>query len=505
MRAWRFPAVKLLLCYVLGLLLAWVVAGHLSTLYAVAALVVLILAAEARTPPEERRFVWNFATLFIGALLMAVQPVPLKAESRPETPVDCFATISKVETYTDYMWLEVADLHTAKGALFARRARVFVPGHNKLRPGDFVSLLDVVTFAAPTNPGAFDRRLFGYSRYKLPCFRCRKLELVRHTKRFAFAGFVQRLREQTTRAWLALLPGYAGPQRARLLCSMVFGSRLARPDPRLIEAFRASGTLHLLVVSGSQVALLVVLLAWLSRLMVHPLARVAGIVAGVGLVAFYVQLCGVEAPVVRSALGGILALAALLGARASPPENALALAALAMLVANPLGLFDVSLQLTFAAVAGLLLLAPALRLPPLPWGLTSIASATLAAQLAVAPILASLFHTVSVAGLLANVLAVPLAAVITIFTFGLTPLVLAWPALARLLAWPLVWLSDALVRLVVWFAGLHFSNLHVGYVPPLFIVLYYLGLLGWLEYRASRKRRPRKREVRRFGYLPDPT
>jgi competence protein ComEC len=128
---------------------------------------------------------------------------------------------------------------------------------------------------------------------------------------------------------------------------------------------------------------------------------------------------------VRSAIGAGLGLAAALAGREADPRNALALAAMLVLAADPGARRDVSFQLSFAAVAGLLLVAGELRraLPLRPdrgrWhgraaeAAIGAACASAAATLATAPLLALHFRQLSVLAIPANVVGLPLASLLT--------------------------------------------------------------------------------------------
>jgi len=201
-----------------------------------------------------------------------------------------------------------------------------------------------------------------------------------------------------------------GTERA-LVVAMVTGDR-SGIDETTAEAFRASGTYHVLALSGAQVALVAALLAAALRLLlVRPWLQAA---ATAGAVAFYAVLVGGDLPVVRAALmaGAVLAGRALeLDADAS---NLLGLAGLLLLVDRPSAVGDVGFQLSFGATLGILMLTGALTrgVPRLPLRAEVGVAASVAAQLALAPIQASAFHRLSPAAVLLNMAAVPLSSAV---------------------------------------------------------------------------------------------
>jgi competence protein ComEC len=243
----------------------------------------------------------------------------------------------------------------------------------------------------------------------------------------------------------ARVPGTSGA----LLAGLLLGERSALP-PASDEAFRRAGVYHILAVSGFNVALLAG--AVLGGLVLCGLPRrgAAG-AAAVALVGFAL-IVGGQPSVLRATVMGLLLLAALLLDRESQLPNALALAALALLLWRPGDLWDPGFQLSFAATAGIVHLGPAimagLGARGWPAWLAAAVAVSLAAQAAVTPLMLLHFNQLSLIGVVANLLVVPLAAIAT--TLGMLALLLelASGALAALLFHAL-WLVLIGLRAVV--------------------------------------------------------
>ncbi|HTO07295.1 MAG TPA: DNA internalization-related competence protein ComEC/Rec2 [Myxococcota bacterium] len=199
------------------------------------------------------------------------------------------------------------------------------------------------------------------------------------------------------------------PTRAGALLRAMAVADTSRLDEPLRAAFSDSGTTHLLSVSGTHI----VWVFWLTQICVTGLlgrlralawvraARAAGMVAAAAAGLGYAALCGLEAPALRSAAMAAAGGIALLGGRRGLGWNALAAAALVVLAFDPGALFEASFQMSFAAVAGLLLWrAPA-------GALRGLAHASLAAGTITAPLAAGLGAPLPAGWLLANALAVP--------------------------------------------------------------------------------------------------
>lgn len=194
-----------------------------------------------------------------------------------------------------------------------------------------------------------------------------------------------------------------------------------------------TGTLHLVAASGMNV---MVVANVLTQGMSYILPRGLALAAGIGGIFFYVLLAGAGASVTRAGIMGGLALLSTLLGRTSEARRLLVIAAFVMLLVNPLLLLDVGWQLSVAATAGLLYLLPlAERLPKHPL-LAAYLYPTLAATVATAPILYSQFGRVSLVGVVANMLILPVVPLAML----LSALAIAIPSLSLLAYVPLAWI-----------------------------------------------------------------
>ena len=230
-------------------------------------------------------------------------------------------------------------------------------------------------------------------------------------------GPVSLLDQARARAEGALGRG-TDPARAALLRGFVLGQD-DRIDAATVDEFRRSGLAHLLAVSGQNV-LLLALLAWplLALLGVPFRARLVCVLA---LIAVYVPIAGGGPSIQRAGVMGAAGVVAALAGRPTSRWYAVTLAAAVTLALNPRATGDVGWQLSFIALAGIMLwarpLAAALgggtgpsRPTPLRTALAEGAAVTVAATVATAPLIAVHFDTVSIASLPANLLALPAVA-----------------------------------------------------------------------------------------------
>jgi competence protein ComEC len=236
-------------------------------------------------------------------------------------------------------------------------------------------------------------------------------------RRGGLAGALDGMRERAERAVAAGMPADDGA----LLRGMVLGQDEAI-DRALRDDFRDSGLAHLLAVSGQNVMLLAALA--LPALALAGLGMRARLAALVALIALYVPLAGAGPSLQRAGVMGVAGIAAIAASRPASRSYALLLAAAATLAWNPRAWTEPGWQLSFAAVGGILVLGvplsrslrrigeelvqPRGKLPVAALrALADGVAITIAATLATAPLLAHHFGSVAVAGLLANLLALP--------------------------------------------------------------------------------------------------
>ncbi len=239
--------------------------------------------------------------------------------------------------------------------------------------------------------------------------------VVRAPGRGPFA-LVDHLRDRLRGRIVATFPA----DTAAMARALVLGEDdLASPDQR---AFRRSGLAHLLAVSGMHLVLVVAtFVAALQALLVRVPAlgtriaplRVAA-AFGIPLAWIYADLAGASGSAVRAAWMSSVALLAHVLARKPNTWRAFGISLAGMALVDPLVAFDLSFALSAAATAGLLGLGSRIARPVLArapaWSAPVVRAlaASLAASIACAPVLACMTADLPVAGLLANLVAVPL-------------------------------------------------------------------------------------------------
>lgn len=218
--------------------------------------------------------------------------------------------------------------------------------------------------------------------------------------------------------------------------------------PAQWQVFRATGVVHLMVISGSHITLIAGLVFWLSKrlwgrwglLSVSP-PTVAALTAWWAAVG-YSALAGFSLPVQRALLMLSLGLAALIWQRNLATPRILMLALLAVVAFDPLALLSVGFWLSYGAVA-LLMYVSLGRLRPLS-GWRAATQLHLTMAIGLSPLLLVFFQQVSVISPLANALAVPVVGLlITPLSLLAATLALVSPGLAGWVLWPVERLLQA--------------------------------------------------------------
>jgi competence protein ComEC len=299
---------------------------------------------------------------------------------------------------------------------------------------------------------------------------------------------------------------------AALLLTLSAGQRSELGD-ELEDAFARSGLAHVLSVSGLHVAVLAfslfAVLRWLLTRRMHARLRLTdprafAVPLALPSVWAYVLFTGWQGPAVRSALMCSLVLGAWLVRRRSDPLNAVALAALVMLVIDPAAPFDLSTQLSFLAVAALVLLSPTIRAaipvePPSPsrqegWRLRLVRwreaalqtfAASLAVTLTTAPLVLAAFQRVSLAGLVSNVITLPLSGVLTVVAAGGAALHVLLPTAAIPVLWVGIQLSKIFVFIAHTFAALPGSTAQLPAASGVLLACWWAGLVALVFFRGK--------------------
>lgn len=229
------------------------------------------------------------------------------------------------------------------------------------------------------------------------------------------------------------------------------------------NALSVTGIAHVVAVSGMHVSLLIGILMALCRQ-----RRKLATLISIPVMIFFAAMLGFGASVTRAVIMNSVLLIAPLVRRENDAPTSLGLALLLLLAVNPWAIANVSLQLSFACMAGIFLLAPRIfnwlmkrvnedelrQKHGLLYRFCRSAAVTVAASIAAtvftAPLVASVFGSVSLISPLTNLLNfTALSAVFSLSFFAVIAAFVYAPVGAAI-----AWLTSWLIRYVLWLTGL---------------------------------------------------
>lgn len=318
-----------------------------------------------------------------------------------------------------------------------------------------------------------------------------------------FGALVKRLRRDIGQRIAAALPGEPGA----IANALITGER-GGIEPATIDAFRDSGLLHVLAISGLHMAIMAgsvffavrwLLALWPTVALRWPIKKWAAVAAAIAAIG-YLTISGTSSATIRSAIMVLVMFLAILLDRPAVTLRNVAIAALCILLVAPESLLQVGFQMSFAAVVALVSAYEALRrrserreqtrgfglLTKIWMFFAGIVLSTLVASLAVAPIAAFHFHKGQLFAIAANLIAIPVVNVVVMPA-----------ALASLVVMPLglealpLWIMGHGIEAMTWAArtvsGLPGAMTHIPAIPLHAFVLILVGGL-WLALWQQRWR-----------------
>jgi competence protein ComEC len=384
------------------------------------------------------------------------------------------------------------------------RVRLSVRSDEGLQVGQRIrALAGLGPPSPPLQPGAFDfQRYMFFQRIGALGFAYKQPQVIGEPS--VRQNFIERIRVAIDRRIEAHLPY----PEAAVAMALTTGRRAAISE-EANDAITAAGLAHILSISGLHIGIVSGIVFFLSRLLMvcipgfglrQPVKKYAAILAFMAA-AFYTLLAGATIPTQRSLIMVGIALFAIIVDRSPLSIRLVAFAAFAVLLFAPESLMSASFQMSFAAVAGLVMVFDYLR----PWmsawhrqaGLTkraalyllSVSLTTVIATVATAPFTIFHFQQFQIYGVIANALAVPLSAFV-IMPAAVLALVLMPFGLEQ---WPLVAMGagvDAMIDISVWVAALPYALVKIPAPPPAALPCFMAGIMllflvkGVLRYAA---------------------
>lgn len=374
-----------------------------------------------------------------------------------------------------------------------------------LKAGDYIQAycwLD--RFEKATNPGQFDvaNYLARKNIFIAASVKSRDgIEILRLAQNDKwsdiFANVKTKLKNKATQALLGDL-SIEEPSQG-LLEALLLGYR-ENIDSKTYNAFRKTGLLHFICLSGLHLGILTGIIWWLCK--TAGLGKRTQASVCIIALAVFLLIVPPRVPVLRAAIICFVFCVSIFFRRKSNPLNTLSLAAIVLLLIRPTELFEAGWQLSFTAVLGIILFTDRIEgflyekatdnfwigkilktklfflVPPaIDSYLLRLFSVGLAAWVGGAGVLLYHFYTINPLTSIWTVIAFPLVA--GVLTIGFLKIILSFllPTLAAVLSVIVTGLADLLIWIVKLFARLDISQIIIGYVSPALIILYYCFVL----------------------------
>jgi competence protein ComEC len=376
-----------------------------------------------------------------------------------------------------------------------RRVRLrLAPSSDELRPGDRLQV-KAMLFPVPGQilPGGRDmqRELYfaGIGGVGYSYGGARRITEPDEAREGGWREWLLQLRNEMTRRIAAALPGAAGG----VASAVITGKRGTMPE-EVKQAFRDSGLSHLLAIAGLHLGLVggfvfftvrggLALIPWIA--LRYPIKKIAAVVTLIVLFC-YLMISGAAIPTQRAfVMTGIVFVAVLID-RLRISMRICALAAMVVLLLDPASLVGVSFQMSFGAVVALIAVYET-------WGprlarlfhhggfghkvlgyCGAVAVTTIIATIGTEPFAIYHFHHLVLYSPLANVIAVPIAAMWTL-PWGVVACLLMPFGLESLALTPMGWGIDATIGVAQWVAALPGNVWAMPRLPTVGVVLVALG------------------------------
>lgn len=491
----RHPSIRLLLPLVAGIVMGWYLpTSHIEWICAIALLSWGVLVTERFLSkrfdglfgPALNIFIicagylltsWQLAETeysFSGKVDSYLAVVKEHPQEKPRTyllPSDVYERNGKSHLFLLYIAKDEASANITRGDTILLKTKLQAPSNENTGDFDYVSYLKQKGISGTAYIGAKDWKIKG------------------HNSHTSWIQRLQDFREIVITKYKNL--GFKDDALA-ILSALTTGVKDVLSDD-IRETYSIAGVSHILALSGLHIGLiygfmLLLLIPLWKRIPSTQPYSICFIIATLWLYAIFT---GLSTSVVRSTFMFSVHAIALLREERPATIHILMLTAFGMLLYNPLWIFDVSFQLSFTAVASILILQPIISamLPQPSNGIIKkmkdIMTVSIAAQVGTAPLVILYFHRFSTHFLLSNLLVLP---IITIIIYGAVFMLMLTP-FADLQQW----VADGINGMISLLNGtlLQLTHLPLASIDHLWtnvieIILYYCCIYLFIRYLNQR-------------------
>ena len=373
-----------------------------------------------------------FAFFFVGNGFYFLGELTYSVKSY-EGEVSIVGRVSDNFEENDYYYVVILDNVTINGESAKNIKANFSKGEQEIKVGDILAFESEVSeeslFTLGYLNSSFYRQNVGYT-------------LSASTSDIVVSPGYTNIDEEVRLAIKDLIYSRLSEDNASIAYAVLFGDQ-SGISFEVNEAYRNSGIIHIIAVSGFNVGFLI---AILYNLFSHSKKkRLVSFIVTTCIIIVYAYFCGFAPSVVRASIMGIVSMSAQIFGRRYDALNSLGLSGFIILLLNPLTAFDVGFLMSVFCVIGIVTLSPMLvKLfnKFMPKAIASYIAVSFSAQIAILPFLASFGSTYNLLSFIINLFVVPLFAIMYPYLFFISFLSLILPFLSVLLV-PVDWLLSA--------------------------------------------------------------
>ncbi|HBR17724.1 MAG TPA: DNA internalization-related competence protein ComEC/Rec2 [Deltaproteobacteria bacterium] len=306
----------------------------------------------------------------------------------------------------------------------------------------------------------------------------------------------------------------SGAANTPIIKALILGEK-GEISKNIRDSFSSTGTAHILAISGLHIGIIAFVAYWIAlralklseRLMLATDIKKLAAVSSIIPVLLYGAIAGFSVSTQRAVIMVLIFILAVIVNKEKGFYNTLAVAAFIILILSPLAIYDISFQLSFMSVLAIIYLVPRLQLlwedkqktdlakllPPHPvWNplknyLLNPLAVSIAASIGTTSFVAYHFHRVSIIGVMANLIAVPLMGFIAV-PLGLISGFISF--FSRPFAHIILKLTDIVLTISIWivnlFAQLPYSSVFTTTPTILETVSFYLLIICIAEYKRAK-------------------
>ncbi len=276
-------------------------------------------------------------------------------------------------------------------------------------------------------------------------------------------------------------------EKSNILIGILLGDN-KEVDNNIIENFKNSGVYHILAISGTHISYIIIIL----ELMINQLSidkRIRKILLIIGII-FFTLVTNSGISIIRASIMAIMGIVANILYRKSDNINNIAISMLILLFINPFTLLDISFQLSYGGVIGIILLEKRYeeffkRLIHIE-KLNKAISTILSAQTMIINILIVNYHTVSLTFLISNLLIGIIIGPIIMIGF----VIIITSFISLKLAFIIAYIENILINILViiakFFGTMNISKIYVITQSIVWIISYYILILKLTIFKNKR-------------------